>query len=204
MAFTEEWLEQHNAKMAAQRVAGGAVRMLDRPVDAKRTVGGTGDDCSAVSRGAWPPECADGIGGGERGPELSVTAGETAAKRKRGHPEQTLQIQAVKFLHLALPRDWRVVHVANGVAAGGQQARIANAIRKAMGVRDGFPDLSIFGPGRYVVAEAKAGKGRLSTAQAEWRDWFMSIGVPWFVFRDHDELVAGCIDAGVPLRVRAP
>jgi hypothetical protein len=114
-------------------------------------------------------------------------------------PEQELQIAGVRFLNVALPPTWRVVHMPNG----GLRSPIEAGIFNAMGLRAGYPDLSLIGPGRLVVAEAKAGKGKLRTEQEEWRDWFRSIGVPWFLFRTHDELVAGCVDAGVPLRVRA-
>lgn len=120
-------------------------------------------------------------------------------KRKIRRPEQELHKDAVTFLNAALPPTWRVIHVPNG----GQRSPVEAAIMKGMGVRSGFPDLGIIGPGRFVVGEAKAGRGKLSDDQAEWRDWFQSIGVPWFLFRSHEELVAGCLDAGVPLRVRA-
>jgi hypothetical protein len=118
-------------------------------------------------------------------------------------PEQDLHKASVKFLNAALPPTWRVVHVPNGGWRSGPEA----AILKSMGVWPGFPDLQLIGPGRLVVAEAKAPKeqgGRgLTDDQDEWRRFFQSIGWPWFLFRTHEELVAGCIDAGVPLRVRA-
>ncbi len=260
MAFTEDWYQQHQAKMAAQRVAGGAVRVLDRPVDATKTVGGTGDDCSAVSRGVRPPDCGDGDRLTERRVETSVTAGETAQnpeplcvmtpagrnrqaeraaelpmaghrrgnatsypnaaaaarrgvtggerpapKSKRRTPEQDFQKDCVKFLNAALLPYWRVVHVPNGGTTGGHKAKIVGGIRKAMGVREGFPDLMLVGPGRCVAIELKAAGRRgkvLSEAQEEWRDWFKHVGLPWFLARSIDDVIAACQDAGVPLRVR--
>lgn len=133
-----------------------------------------------------------------------ANAVQPAGKRKMKRPEQALQIEAIKFLDVALPPSWRVVHIPNGVADGGEQAMKANAIRKAMGARAGFPDLMFVGRGgRLVVAETKAGKGDLNDNQEEWRDWCLANDVPWFIFRSIDELVAGCVDAGIPLRVRA-
>lgn len=132
----------------------------------------------------------------------TVPAPAPAAKKPRSWPEQDLQIAGIKFLNVALPSDWRVVHVANGVAGNDNSAKTANAIRKAMGVRAGFPDLILLGPSRFVVAEAKSAKGRLMPEQKDWRDWFLSIGAPWFVFRTLDELADGCLDAGIPLKGR--
>jgi hypothetical protein len=125
-------------------------------------------------------------------------------RRRRTYPEADLQIAGIQLLEAALPPSWRVFHVPNagkrGKAEAGQMA--------AMGLRAGFPDLGIIGPpadgsrfARLVVAEAKAGRGQLTEAQEEWRDWFLSIGIAWFVFRSIEDLVAGLVDAGVPLRL---
>lgn len=188
-AFTEEWYEQNQAKRRAERARVAAVPSIrEADTSCHRPCKGKAAAVSELD--------AAGTAGGAHAPA-------TNSKPKRRQPEQALHIAAVKFLTIALPPTWRVVHVANGVAGGDHSALVANQFRKAMGVRAGFPDLEMIGPGRFVVAEAKADKGRLSPEQAEWRDWFQSIGVPWFVFRSHDELVAGCLDAGVPLRVRA-
>lgn len=195
--FTEDWLQKHQARMAGLKAHAVAT---PAPSATSIPAGPPADPSCARAEICAGPE----VGGPDASPKSSAVAGALGpiSKPRQKRPEQTLQIEAVKFLHLALPPTWRLVHVPNGVAAGGKAAKVANSIRKAMGVRSGFPDLGLLGPGRYVVAEAKAGKGRLRPEQAEWRDWFLSIGVPWFVFRNHDELVAGCLDAGVPLRVR--
>lgn len=200
MAFTEDWLQQHNAKMAAQRVAGAGVRVLDRPVDATRTSGPPA-----------APSCAQAESGDQSGVAAannpSAVAGALGlnSKRKRRTPEQDFQKDCVKFLNAALLPYWRVVHVPNGGTTGGHKAKIIGGIRKAMGVREGFPDLMLVGPGRFVAIELKA-EGRrgkvLSTAQEEWRDWFQYVGLPWFLARSIDDVIAACQDAGVPLRVR--
>lgn len=136
-------------------------------------------------------------------PPAPVPADALVSTRKRAkfkRPEQVLQIAAIEFLHVALPPSWRVFHVPNG----GARSPIEAAILKAMGVHPGVGDLAFIGPGgRFVGAEAKAGRNGLTDDQTEWRDWCVANQVPWFLFRSIDELVSGCLDAGVPLRVRA-
>lgn len=128
-----------------------------------------------------------------------TTPAPVAPREKQNRPEQSLQIAAITFLDAALPREWRVMHAANGGYRSGAEA----GIFKAMGVRPGFPDLTFVGQfGRIALAECKADRGRLTATQEEWRDWCLERCVPWFVFRSIDELIAGCTDAGIPLRVR--
>ncbi len=145
-----------------------------------------------AERGTGP-----GGGGAEIIPLRRRDGAKPRAKQKR--PEQVLQISAIEFLRVALPPSWRVFHVPNG----GARSPIEAAILKAMGVWPGVGDLAFIGPGgRFVGAEAKAGRNGLTEDQSEWRDWCLGNGVPWFLFRTIDELVAGCADAGIPLRVR--
>lgn len=221
---------------------------------ATKTVGGTGDDCSAVSRGERPPEGSDGIAVGERGPEPSVTAGETAqnpkplrvmtpagrnrqaeraaelplAGQRRGNatsypnavaaarrgvtggerpapkskqrPEEDLQIAVAELLDLGLPQGWRWWHTPN---QRGTRKYWEQKLLKALGVKAGIQDVTIVGPDpRLVIIELKSDTGGLSKAQREWRDFYWSIGVPWFLARSVEDVIAACHDAGVPLRVR--
>ena len=156
-----------------------------------------------------------GIGLGRIGLDADAVRGDThlapaattpaAAPHARKHPEQDLQKAVIELLDAALPLDWRAVHVPNG----GWRSKIEAGILKAMGVRPGFPDLALIGRDRIrdrlVVIELKAkGKGgRLSEAQEEWRDWFLRLGIPWFLCRSIEDVIAACEDAGVPLRVAA-
>lgn len=177
LRWTEDQLREHQAK------ALGRTRMIDRDSEA-RTSG------SARDRGLPPAQSSLGPAAGEQ------VGGKSPRKIKR--PEQELHKAAIKFLDRSLPPSWRVIHAGNG----GIRSPIEAAIMVGLGVRKGFPDLLMLGPGRFVVGEAKASNGKLSRDQEEWRDWFISIGAPWFVFRSIDELIAGCVDAGVPLRGR--
>jgi len=132
-------------------------------------------------------------------PLVPPTQAPAAQRAQTKRPEQSLQIAAIVFLDAALPREWRVMHAANGGHRSGAEA----GIFKAMGVRPGYPDLAFVGKfGRIVLAEAKADRGRLTPKQEEWRDWCLQWSIPWFLFRSIDELIAGCTDAGIPLRTR--
>ncbi len=139
------------------------------------------------------------------GPTLATV--DDKAVRPRGklikRPEQELQIAAIEALELVLYPNWRVFHVPNG----NKLTKAARGTMAAMGLRSGFPDLGLCGPpahrpAPFVVAEAKADRGKLRPAQEDWRDYFLGVGIPWFVFRTLDELEAGLLDAGVPLRGR--
>lgn len=222
MAFTEEWLQQHNAKMAAQRVAGAGVRVLDRPVDAASSaqpavaVGNTG---SQQGRGALSPDTtnggvvATGLSGsacGARVKAVGVTpavarampqAGERPATNCKQRPEEVLQIAVAELLDLGLPQGWRWWHTPN---QRGTRKYWEQKLLKALGVKAGIQDVTIVGPDpRLVIIELKSDTGSLSKSQREWRDFYRSIGVPWFLARTIDDVIAACQDAGVPLRVRA-
>jgi hypothetical protein len=198
--WTDEDLAAHRAKMAGHKAATGVVA---RPAGATRIP--AGPPAAPVSARTESSAGLE-VGGPDATPESSAVAGALGPipKRKRRHPEQDFQKDCIKFLDAALMPYWRVVHVPNGGTTGGHKAKIIGGIRKAMGLREGYPDLTLLGPNRFVVIELKAPgtRGGLSDAQKEWRDWFQHIGMHWFLVRSHDELVAACQDAGVPLRVR--
>ena len=51
----------------------------------------------------------------------------------------------------------------------------------------GFPDLVLVRD-RVVFAELKVGKGRLTTAQARWRDMLLGADAEWYVWRPEKHL----------------
>lgn len=221
--FDEDWLQKHQARMAGLKAHAVATPAPSATTESRAKAGVDGPRVSKASSHSLP-DGRQSIGGvaacgpelvsrqpradadEERRNNLGVTGGERPApKRKRRTPEQDFQKDCVKFLNAALPPSWRVVHIPNGGTTGGHKAKIVGGIRKAMGVREGFPDLMLVGPGRSVAIELKAAGRRgkvLSTAQEEWRDWFASVGLPWFLARSVEDVIAACHDAGVPLRVR--
>jgi len=104
-------------------------------------------------------------------------------------PEQKLQIAAVEFLRLALP-DCQILHVPNG----GKRTKAEAAILKAMGVVAGAPDILIAWGWAHTGMlngsgwiELKAGGGRLSKAQEDFRDDCRRKGIFWAEARSLDE-----------------
>jgi hypothetical protein len=63
------------------------------PAQANETMGGTGDDCGVVNRGAWPPQ--DGASSSRGNDSLSVvTGGESATPPSKRGPVPLLKLQA--------------------------------------------------------------------------------------------------------------
>ena len=50
----------------------------------------------------------------------------------------------------------------------------------------GFPDLVLVRQGELLFVELKTDRGRLSRAQAEWRDVLQSCGAAWHLWRPSD------------------
>src|SRR5262245_766911 len=50
----------------------------------------------------------------------------------------------------------------------------------------GFPDLIAVRGGRLLAAELKRERGRLTAAQAQWRDALMAAGIEWHLWRPSD------------------
>lgn len=194
--WTDDQLEAYRARRANLRVVPPAGAVVS--ADAERIPAGrpAAPACARAKSGAGPgAEGAQALG------KSSAVAGALVLPKARiKRPEQVLQIAAIDFLDVALDPSWRVFHVPNG----GARSAVEASIFKAMGVRPGVGDLAFVGRGgRFVGAEAKAGRNGLTDDQAEWRDWCLANAIPWFLFRSIDELVSGCTDAGVKLRVRA-
>ncbi len=95
--------------------------------------------------------------------------------------ESAFQSQLIEVAHLC---GWRVAHFRPARTAHGWRTPVA-----ADG--QGFPDL-ILVRDRVVVAELKAGKGRVRPAQDAWLEAFRVAGVEAYVWKpsDFDEAVA--------------
>jgi hypothetical protein len=105
-----------------------------------------------------------------------------------------------ELLDLGLPQGWRWWHTPN---QKGTRKPWEQRLLKALGVKAGVQDVTIVGPDqRLVIIELKSRLGRLSEAQKDWRDFYISAGIPWFIARSIGDVIAACQDAGVPLRVR--
>lgn len=107
--------------------------------------------------------------------------------RQRGRPEADIQRQIVTLLRAVLPKSAIVHHVANEVGSGGAHGRIRQAILTGMGVHAGFSDLLVLSDGRALFLEVKSASGRLSPAQADFRDAIQAQGFAWALVRSPKE-----------------
>jgi hypothetical protein len=81
---------------------------------------------------------------------------------------------------------WIYTHIASGE----KRDQVTAARLKRMGVNPGFPDLVFFGPhGEVCFIELKAGRGRLSEAQAAVRQHLEAAGHGYLVSSDYREVV---------------
>jgi hypothetical protein len=120
--------------------------------------------------------------------------------RARKFPEEEIQKQVAEFLDYALPDDFRWWHTPN---QRGTRKQWENALLKALGVKAGVQDVTIVGPNpRLIIIEIKAEKGSLSRSQRDWRDFYQSIGVPWFLCRSLDEVIDALESLQVRLKAR--
>jgi hypothetical protein len=117
---------------------------------------------------------------------------------KRASPEATLQRSAVQYLD-ALERTGKIRYMANyvNIPRGDEWAAKQGANNKRLGVRPGFPDLTIYIPGygpmphgncQTVYIELKSKTGTLSKKQKDWRDWLQTAGFECFLCRSLDEV----------------
>jgi len=91
-------------------------------------------------------------------------------------PEQELQQQVARYLKAAAPHlEW--FHVPN--SSGNRGAKLGG-ILKSMGVKPGVPDLVFILPtGRAGFIELKAGTGKLTESQKDFRDRVTETGAFW-------------------------
>ena len=90
--------------------------------------------------------------------------------------EDAIQITLLEWLRLAHPKAWPLCHHSPN---GGARNAITGARLKCMGVRRGFPDLTLWLPRRGfqgLAVELKAPKGRLTPEQAAWLEHMATIG----------------------------
>ena len=122
--------------------------------------------------------------------------------RGRSNPEAEIQRQIVRALRTVLPAGSIVHHAANEVR-GGAEAQRRQAILVGMGVHPGFADLLVLSQGRVLFLEVKSPRGRLSDAQARFRDDVRAQGFGWALVRSLDDALEALEAHGVPTRVRA-
>lgn len=123
-------------------------------------------------------------------------SGNHVGEKRRAHPEETLQLQVVKFLGLALDGNSEFFAVPNGGKRGFREAQRF----KAAGVKAGVPDIIVVNDGRAIGLELKAGKTPLSEAQKHYHERLRLARVPVSVCRSVEDVECALRAAGVPLR----
>jgi len=120
---------------------------------------------------------------------------------RRGKPEADLQRAVVGALRFALPKSAILHHCANEVTEPGPRGAKRQAILVGMGVHRGFADLIVLCEGRVLFLELKSPKGRLSPAQAAFRDAVQAQGFGWALVRSLDDALGALADHGITTRV---
>ena len=123
---------------------------------------------------------------------------------RRGRPEADLQRAVVGALRFALPKGAILHHCANEVTQPGPRGAKRQAILVGMGVHRGFADLMVLCEGRVLFLELKSPKGRLSPAQAAFRDAVQAQGFGWALVRSLDDALGALADHGFTTRVVNP
>lgn len=179
--FSEQWLQEHNARIARQRGAA-----LEIPANDVHPAG-DGSNYSGGAQARRPK--------GRRG-----ASGQKPLHPSRDAPlENPLQITVAAFLDRALPPPLKWLHVPNGElrdpAAAGKL--------KAMGTKPGAADCLILGwrGSGFIWIELKSRSGRLSADQKAWRDWCRAIGAPWFLCRSLEDVVESLESLQIRLKV---
>lgn len=99
--------------------------------------------------------------------------------------EDALHQQVWRWLQLALPREVRAFHPANG---GLRDKAVAGKL-KAMGVVKGVWDFVFIFPNAQVgMIELKVGDNELTDEQAEWGEWLLQRGAVREVCRSLEEV----------------
>ena len=120
---------------------------------------------------------------------------------KRRHPEADAQRAIVHALRVVLPRGSIVHHSANEVTSHNRTAKARQAILQGMGVHRGFADLIVLSGGRVLFLEVKSQTGRLSPAQADFRDAVRDQGFAWALVRSVDDALGAMAEHGFTGRV---
>ena len=124
--------------------------------------------------------------------------------KRRGTPEADLQRAVVTALRFALPKGAIVHHCPNEVTEVGPRGAKHQAILVGMGLQPGFADLIVLCEGRVLFLELKSLKGRLSPAQAAFRDAVATQGFGWALVRSLDDALGALADHGFTTRVAPP
>ena len=188
--YTDDWLDQYNARMAALRAVPQNARqahpmqaMGDPPAVEEQNATGSYRRAAVALRN---PETTGLSGLQSPAKPLSTRA---IAKLQ---PEQQLQIEVVQYWRPRLAPGARLLGI-NGELPGGLSMIHRARVRREMGYLKGTPDMLAIRPGHTLWLEAKVGTDQ-TDEQAAFADWAHSIGHGYGIF-------TSIADAGVLLRV---
>ena len=119
----------------------------------------------------------------------------------RAMAEADIQRDVVRFLRAVLPAGAIVHHSPNETGAGTHAARKRQAILSGMGVYPGFADLIVLAGGQVLFLEVKTPTGRLSPAQAAFRDAVLEQGFGWALVRSIDDAHVALFEHGIRTRL---
>jgi hypothetical protein len=101
----------------------------------------------------------------------------------RRTPEKDFQDSVIQWARMF---GWRCFYIPDWM----YRLAIASMLRSRRKDRDwpdkGFPDLVLLKPGRLIVAELKAPKGRIEPDQKEWHALFDTVGIPVHIWKPDD------------------
>lgn len=125
--------------------------------------------------------------------------------KKRRNLEHELQVAVAQYLAVALrpPTIWTSLD-----AGAGKMNPVTAALRKARGVKAGWPDILVIHPGRMpkmataLGIELKADAGKMSNAQVAIAGAMREAGAEYVVCRSIDDVVEVLAEAGIPLHAR--
>ena len=181
--YTDDWLTQYNARMAALRVPA-------RQNSASPARDRAGHHAQAAPQGV-NAEASAGV----------HVDGDACAPRRlssraiaRLQPEQRLQIEVVTHWRPRLVPGARLLGINGELPGGGKLQALRAAIRRDMGYVKGCSDVLAVRPGHVLWLEGKVPPNDCSAEQAAFADWAHSIGHGYGVFTSIE-------DAGVLLGI---
>ena len=112
------------------------------------------------------------------------------SKIRRANPEELLQRAVCNYLMLLEGQKKLTFNTTySNVPRGDAWAARQGARNRAMGVRKGWPDLTVYRfESKPIFLELKSPKGRLSKEQKEWQQKLECMGFDWFLIRSLDDV----------------
>jgi hypothetical protein len=119
-------------------------------------------------------------------------------RRIRHRPEQVLHLAVADYLNATLPKNAVWIFVPNA----GRRGRVEATMTKRMGLKAGFPDITVFYQGRACCVELKAPKNKRTPpdTQTEMHENLRKAGISTAIARSVDEVIQSLRTFGVPLR----